>query len=211
MAKISGFSSGFKPQAVPARPPAPEPKPKRSRIDPVPPCSLCGAQIPKRTAVRTTYDGDAVCGCCDSFFGLTTGLPGVTRVTPKKAAARVEDAKQCRWVVMLVKRTFGREDGGTITLETGDVVNVSRSGASVDPGLPPSGKRTMSLFTVDVTLAGIPVTLFPHEFSPIDFASIVSLRQDGELIEAYVSPDDDVGHFTPTPALRAEIDAAFGG
>ncbi len=45
----------------------------------------------------------------------------------------------------------------------------------------------------------------------VSFTEIMSLRDTGEVSEAYVASNDEVGYFAPTDELRIQIKNTFGG
>lgn len=200
-------------------PPKPAPAPKQDPLLPTH-CDWCAGRLkgPKgRGARRRTdsidVDGATVCLDCAKFFGEFDGyigMPGCTNLSHADTVARMEKVRKEGYGMVLINRTFSAPDGTQLTVELGDVFKLQLPASAGRGGDSCDRQRTQAAFTVTAAIGPYPLTLFLHEVSPISFLEIMNLRAAGELEEAYVAQDDEIGHFRPTPALRAAIDAAYG-
>ena len=220
MASITGLKAGLVPQAIHIEPePELDPRPKRKRrsFDSYE-CAYCTGIVTKKT-VATYLDpddveeefGGLICRHCADHFQLHVDMmpPAPFDVTLTKD--RVGRAKVEGWAIILRTQKFGTDAGIGVQIEMGDVLKVTRAGIEGWPNKECSIDRSRKMGSVEVLVGPIPVTLFPHEFAPIKFLDVLALCKEGEMENKFVSKDDEVGFFSPTDDVRAQLQHAFGG
>lgn len=176
-------------------------------------CQYCGAEVTRLSPLEKSIRAEGIddgedgftCRCCAQIIGFAA-MDGYTDVQRFSAIA---DAGQKGWAIMLRVPLMCAPDGREIALDMGDIIKVMRAGAIKEGGSPTS-KRSKDAWTIDVKLGPVAVTLWPHEFGAMDFATVLLMRGAGDLYERFVGPDDDIGYFAPSDEMRAEINACFG-
>lgn len=206
MAHIDVKAGALAPAPTPKAPREPRAAPKSHE------CAYCFGTGTKRRAGFVAYKGAMICSCCANFFGVGSiwGMPGCTNLSHAETVKKIEALRAAEYAMVLIgPRSFAAGDGASLTVELGDVMRVSVP--PIDIGATAcSARRTMDMFSVHVHLGRYPIRLFLHECSAIDFMTILKMRQDGSIEEAYAAADDDIGHFRATAQARADIDATFG-
>lgn len=214
MAYIQGVTPGLTPNARPA----PQKPAAGIKLDLNWRCTVCTGVMTdkdKRRAAQLIANGDAeedekYCRHCASFFGIgQAGFYGVTNVSVEVARKRIANATEFGWGMILRAGTFGAPDNTTFTVEPGDIFKVARSGMEVPVDASPATDMTAMMFSVDLTVGPYTLKLYPHEFSPLSMAEILSMVAGKELEVKYLSQDDDTGYYTPTPEIREIIKANF--
>lgn len=207
MVQINGDQSSLTP------PPPPiviKPKPKPEPTELV--CSACDGIVFKKQHIwRDNETVDGTCKYCVSFFGVSIiGLGrGATDVDPVTALKKSAEAKQHDWVMILRRVSVGSGDGASITLQMGDILKVARAG-TVSQQRDASMDRTRQMFMIEVTVGGVVVWLYPHEYATVPFLTIMELKRLKQIEESFVGRDDAVGYFAPTDEMRKEIIELFG-
>lgn len=210
MAYIHGIEPGLVPTTLaPVKPEEPEPQ---NSADPR--CAACSALLFGKDLKSAIEEDDGlVCRHCQLFFGLNDffGHHGQTNYSIKQTKEKLAKALDGNdWAMMLITRTFAGPGGVTFTVEKGDFFKIIRVGAPNWPSELPCRDRSSKYFSVDVKVGTIPLTLFPHEFSPQSMGYLLTLVADKEMEVKYLSQDDDTGYYTPTPEVREQIRAMFG-
>jgi len=210
MASISNITPGIGYFAPPPPPPKAKAKPKTVVVEPRR-CKACNSLAPKEGRYKRLNLVDGMCMDCASLFGFSV-RPGCTDATPCEALKKINGVKENGFLLMLRDLRLGTPDGATITIQAGDVFQCTPSNVppAENPSEPASKQRTWSLFVLSAQVGPYDIKLFPHEYSPISFRTVMECRKSGELVEQFMSADDKTGHFTPTPEIREQIVAAFG-
>jgi hypothetical protein len=177
-------------------------------------CEGCECSVPLQAATRSRriIGGDYVdgmCAHCAAFFG-TSFLAGCTNDSPADVKRKLERLREDGFLMLLRDLSLTAKDGNIINLGAADIFPCVPTNPLPDPDGRPEKDHTWSLFTLQVQVGPYPVTLMPHEWSPIGLRAIMRCKSAGELTEAFVGADDRTGHFAPTPELRAQIVATFG-
>lgn len=148
------------------------------------------------------------CRACSNFFGLDY-MRGITNCAPDKAKERVDQAAEYGWVMIMCRGTFTAPGGTTFEVEPGDCFRVSRAGVK---DLKPICHRdyVAQRFSVECQVGPIVLKQWPHEFTPVTQVYLMSLVADGELEVKYLATNDETGYYTPTPALREQLNHMFG-
>jgi len=209
MARINNAPSGFTP--VEPSPPKRRRSPPHNRV-----CGGCdgltGRMSPREKLRMTNYEEggtppEFLCRYCIAITGADGMRDGVT----DGPLSRVVEAGEAQWVIALRRTVVGAPSGRTLTVEMGDIMKVSRAGhPNVEDGGSCARDRSTAVHSIDVSFGPVPVTLWPHEFAPIQWATIMELRNLKQVSEEFVEPDDSVGYFAPTDEIRAELRDAFG-
>ena len=211
MAYIHGIEPGLVPTTL--APAEPEQPVAKESADPR--CAACDGLLfgkDLKAAIEEEED-ELVCRHCQRFFGINVffGGHGQTNYSieqTKEKLAKALDGND--WAMMLITRTFAGPGGVTFTVEKGDFFKIIRVGAPSWLGQLPCRDRSSKYFSIDVKVGTIPLTLFPHEFSPHSMGYLLTLVADKEMEVKYISQDDDTGYYTPTPEVREQIRAMFG-
>jgi hypothetical protein len=149
------------------------------------------------------------CVPCAQFFG-TLAFGGCTRERPEDALEKFEHLARDGFLMVLRNLHVGTPDGMQLEVEAGDVFQCRASARTPTEGGPPSKERTWQLFMLDLQVGPYQMRFFPHEWSAISLHTVMDLRKRGELVEGFMCTEDSHGHFAPTPAIREQINAAFG-
>lgn len=200
MAKLTGITPGLRP--VVTKPP---PKPSRKAREET--CCACSGVLTRSNKeILLDDERGQRCKHCAIFFGDDTRF-GVTNRSHDESSKIINEIREAGWLLILRRGEF---EG--LEVEPGDIFKVRRSGIAADTDDTPkcSKERTRELFSATVLIGPHELVLWPHEVSPIRFGTLMQLKAAGELEEVFVSGDDEIGHFKPTDALRAEIYATFG-
>ncbi|MDH5183995.1 MAG: hypothetical protein OEX12_08915 [Gammaproteobacteria bacterium] len=212
MAQIGGIEPGYKPKPVKTT----KPKKKKSVADLQKTCSACGYTSPitsgrKVLMFEDDYDPNTYhCKGCVKYFNLD-GLYG----SPDRQcdAVSINDTMSKfevgSYALILVTQQFtSNTTGRSLKIEMGDALCISRVGFAGDGDGTWKGSQTK--FSIDVHVGTEILTLFPHEVSPISWITIMSLKSDGEYMEAYLEEVDGYGVWQPTLEVREQIINAFG-
>lgn len=206
MASINGMTPGYRPRGTPKKRAKPTAAPK------FPLCSYCGGKVQnKKDRWIGGLDDRMICPSCQCLFQIHAeqiGPPAPFNI--EVAKERIAGVRESKYALILTNNSFGCGGGATVNVEMGDVFPVARVGLLEDEFAFTNNRRTRAMFSIDIKIGPELLTLFPHEFSPMTFLTIMSMRKAGELTEEYVSVDDDSGYFAPVPELRAEIQQLFG-
>lgn len=215
MAKISGITPGLLPVASKVVKAKSIPQPAR-KTDPTH-CRFCAGEMAKRDikAYDAADDDDededsGFCLACAGFFGRGAHYGrGVTNCDPAKTIERIQQAEEYGWAMVMHRGNFAAPGGTTFEVEPGDCFRVVRAGVK---DLAPICHRdyVAARFSIDCQVGPIILKQWPHEFTPVSQVYLMSLVADGELEVKYLSADDETGYYTPTPALREQLNAMFG-
>lgn len=218
MASISGIKPGLVPtetEEFKRRRVQKEKKPPKP--DPVYFCAACEGRLEtkRRRVMAFTNHGDDdanYCLPCTTHFGLAMG-GGATNDSPQGAKEKIERLRKEGWAMILRAGSFSSA-GATVSVEPGDIMKPARIGlvdnSDEDDRPYCTPRRTQEMFSITIKIGPHELTLFTHEFGSISFVAVMEMRKAGELVDAFVSDDDEVGHFTPTPKIREMIYNAFG-
>lgn len=217
MAKIQGITPGLMPVDIeaPKIKKIPQPAAKTEVVH----CRHCAGEMAKRDLkaydALDGYEDDededsGFCLACAGFFGL--GIHhgrGVTNVDPAKAKERVEQAEEYGWAMVMRRGNFAAPGGTSFEVEPGDCFRVVRAGVK---DLAPICHRdyVAARFSIDCQVGPIVLKQWPHEFTPVSQVYLMSLVADGELEVKYLATNDETGYYTPTPALREQLNHMFG-
>lgn len=208
MATVEGFDGGMVPvETVKKKPVKREPTVYGE-------CSYCDGAMTKKDCHYGEANDKKICNYCRKFFGMFDnsyfGI-GVTTMDRESTLEKLDKLRKEKYLLVLKTQGFVSPSGLKFTVELGDVFPVGRIGASsIEPvGHPTSWSYTKSLFTATINVAGCELVLYPHEFGSMSFLEIMVLRKDGEYMEAYLTPDDTAGYFTPTPEVKKMIKNTF--
>lgn len=204
MASLDGATAGLVP---PARKKRERPE-KREREK----CFACGSPMPLRRPERWR----------DPFHGLEQSskdepqclecfkILQCTRVDSTTAALEKLDAiREAGMVVIMQSGAFG-DAKGTVAVDFGDVFKVSRVGLQSGPASEPDYHKSMEAITVDISIGGATLTLWPHEVAAMPWVTLMQLHKDGDYEIAYVAQEDQEGYYKLTAAAREKVEAAFG-
>lgn len=172
-------------------------------------CETCKGHVGFNTSRKKHT---SPCRHCRTFFGLDS-FPGQTDEDPEDALEKMDKLRVVGWALIMRRMSFGAKSGESYVIEPGDIFKVEQAG---DPERlaqyeHASRERTLALFTAAVMVGQERLTLFPHEVAGFAFVTIMEMKAAGDLTECFISAGDAHGHFAPTPELRAQIYAAFGG
>lgn len=201
MARINGELGGFQPPVfVPAPPPKRRKLPESDRE-----CPCCNTvetmSASKRMRIEERRDGDDadLCEKCWRLYSAPMGR--IIWDDWQTAQRKIEEARRYEWVLCLTSQTFGGSNGAALTIEVGDVYKVARTGGRYD---------STASNTIDISLGGVSITLWPHEFSPLSMTQILLMVGDGEMTNAFITDTDDTGYWCPTEEVRQQISDMYG-
>lgn len=221
MASIHGIVAGLGVSQI-----AQEPPPARKRrgakavayepeavVVPLTHCVAClcrGQAVGRGTRLHSDIDSRSqYCRHCRTMFGGF--LPGCTRDDPEEAMTKIEAVRKEGYLMVLRTMSLGTPDGRTVSVDAGDIFVCRPSNPQrVERDELATKETTWALFTLKLQVGPYAITLFPHEFASISLFTVMDLRKHGEIVDCYVSGDDNAGHFTPTAALKAQILDMFG-
>lgn len=173
-------------------------------------CSACEAPIPFRRPERWAdpFEGRMSADrdepqCLECFKILAS-----TKGTTTEALAKLERIREAGMLVIMQSGSFG-DAKGTVSVDFGDVFKVTRVGL-IAPATSPDYKKSMEAITVDINVGGAVLTLWPHEVAPMPWVTLMQLQADGDYEMAYVSTDDQEGHYTLTAKGKGLVEKAFG-
>jgi len=215
MASISGVQGGLG-YLAPVIITAPKtPKPKRYVAPDLEgiegDCKACTRFVHAYKKGRAFYGlRDGMCQHCATFFGFGGHLHGCTDTSPADALKRINDVRRDGFAMILRSFSLGAPDGATVSMNAGDIFPCMVKNPVPTSDGEPSKENTWALFMLDVDIGPYPARFFPHEFASIGLASIMEMKNRGEIVEHFTSAEDKSGHFTPTPALRQMIEDTFG-
>lgn len=202
----------------------PKPAPKRKRPETnlsvqEHECKGCGYRavqvIETRSRKQSRHLGfllhAGLCADCAAFFG-SGDLPGVTNWDPERSRKKVLDIKEAGYCMVLRNLHLTAPDGNVLNLGAGDIFVCNPGNPTLEDvaDQPASREKTWSLYVIDLHVGPYSTRLFPHEYAPISLPVIMDLKRRGEVCEAYLSPDDKIGHFAVSDAMREQIQGAFG-
>jgi hypothetical protein len=180
-------------------------------------CVACRCEVPHVIATRSRKKVpfiDGMCPYCAGFFGHEGGLsgytPGATNVGPQDTLQKIKRLREDNFLILLRNRSLVARDGNIVNLGAGDIFQCAPTNPEPDPEGQFSKDRTWALFTLNLAVGPYEIRLFAHEWSPISFRVVMELKSAGEMVESFIDDSDKIGHFTPTPEMREQIEACFG-
>lgn len=172
-------------------------------------CLCRGQAVGRGTRKHSDIDSRSqYCRHCRTMFGGF--LPGCTRDDPEEAIDKIEAVRKEGYLMVLRTMSLGTPDGRTVSVDAGDIfVCMPSNPPRIERDIA-SKENTWAIFTLKLQVGPYAITLFPHEFASISLFTVMDLRKRGEVVDCYISADDNTGHFTPTPELREQILDMFG-
>lgn len=238
MARLNGVVGDTLNPPEPELPPAPQPKAELKVLEEVieAPCIACGVLLTNSTVTRRRRGktanpatggegyvdlckeykdiwtgwhadpGERICLHCVQMLSVASGNGRIGNCA--STLRRIADAAEQGMVMILRDMHFGTHGGGSVALELGDVFKVKRAGAQ--PLNATSYAHARELFTIDINVGPVTVTLYPYECSPIKLLNVMQLQHEKNYNMAFVSKDDQEGYFTLTPQAKEQVRAVFG-
>ena len=181
-------------------------RPRMTRVDK---CVYCGDSFPERTTDIDLNDYDSIedliadhddselerhiCTSCKKFWSIDkydsfrTPYPGWT---PKDALDRINKVREAGYALILKNNSFGTPSGNKISIELGDVFEITRAGVPIGT----KGATAIDKYSIDIMVGTERLRLFPWEFGTITWIEIMTQIRLGELTTVYLGSSDVIGY-----------------